>query len=231
MMTVCPPTPTVEPCEKIADFPVFLLLLLLHLACTNATSPPPAHAFVCRPSMILARGAMTVFLPRQEILLEHIAREVQNTTTQASECAHGAQNVEALVGGAASGVVAGFLEDWRDRATLLGLVFYLLCGAACAAVDYSIATAASKKKAISDSIDATEAKGRSLFEAALAKVGVGATAGQDSDGSDGLDVDGTRINGSGSGRSDSGVVGEHDHGDDGGVEKAKQAWKKLTGGD
>lgn len=31
--------------------------------------------------MILARGAMTIFLPRQEVLLEHVAREVQATAS------------------------------------------------------------------------------------------------------------------------------------------------------
>jgi hypothetical protein len=67
------------------------------------------------PSMILTRGAMMMFLPRQEILLEHIAKEVQATAGDASELASGAQSIEALVGGAANGVVAGFLDDWRVR--------------------------------------------------------------------------------------------------------------------
>lgn len=96
----------------------------------------------------------------------------------------GAQNVEALVGGAASGVVAGFLEDWSDRATLVGLVIYLLCGAACAAVDYSFAAAAEKKKQISDNIDETEARGRGMLAAAWSKLstlGSGADSGGSAD--------------------------------------------------
>ena len=96
-------------------------------------------------SGILKKIAMATFLPSQDILLEHILKEVHMNDLANESGGEAKTDLKALVGGAASGVVAGFIEDWRDRATLLGLVFFLLAVAGLSVLDYMYWKAFGKK--------------------------------------------------------------------------------------
>ena len=96
-------------------------------------------------SGILKKIAMATFLPSQDILLEHILKEVHMNDLATESGAAAKTDLKALVGGAASGVVAGFIEDWRDRATLLGIVFFLLAVAGLSVLDYMYWKAFGKK--------------------------------------------------------------------------------------